>query len=60
MSYSSDRYGNPVAAWRALVDECSRECNGDRFAGMRLANKRNPQLREAARRAGEAQSTLRR
>lgn len=45
-------FANAVGEWKQLVDKCSAECGGDRFRGMRLARKRNPELQEAAKSAG--------
>lgn len=36
-------------AWRAKVDECTRECGGNRERGFLLAAKRYPELATAAR-----------
>lgn len=45
-------FENAVGEWKQFVDKCAAECGGDRFRGMRLARKRNPELQEAAKAAG--------
>ena len=45
-SSSGSVYGDPVASWKAAVNEALAVCGGNRQRAVCMANKRNPGLRE--------------